>query len=114
VQNAGSLLVSGLVTALGHLQVTAGTCVAFARLSGDISAARNSKTDQRDRKPLDRSSGRFRPTPHNDGTLALSAIALFLAGMTLGGFLVANKSELSQLDEVLGISTPDVALPIAR
>jgi hypothetical protein len=71
--------------------------------------------DQRDLRLSDGSSGRFQPTPHNDGTLALSAVALFLAGMTFGGFLVANKNELTQLDEaVLGFSMPDLALPIAR
>ena len=71
--------------------------------------------NQRDQEVFDRSSGRYLLTLHNDGTLSLWAFALFLAGMTLGGFLVANKSALAQLDEaVVGIPTQDMALPIAR
>jgi len=66
--------------------------------------------DQRDRQSLDRSSGRIQPA---DRTLALSAVALFLAGMTLGGFLVANKNRFSQLDDVVpGTASPDMTLPI--
>jgi hypothetical protein len=46
-----------------------------------------------------------------DSIMVLSAVALFLAGMTLSGFLVANKSEPVGLGDTVTTST---ALPIAN
>ena len=78
VERPNSLLVFGLLLHSGISKSRRN--IASHSRAVTFSTARNSKMDQRDREPLDRSSGRIQPTPHSDGTLALSAIALFLAG----------------------------------
>ncbi len=49
--------------------------------------------DQHDRELLDKQLGRIVPAPRNDGVLMLTITAIFIAGVTLGGALVANEGE---------------------
>jgi hypothetical protein len=51
------------------------------------------KMDRLDRELLDKQLRRLQPPRRNDGAMALVGVALFLAGMTLGSFLFAYKSQ---------------------
>ena len=61
--------------------------------------------DYRDQELLDRQLRKVTP-PRHDGILALAIVAMFFAGMTLGGMLVAQE------DQPLRIAANDGA-PIA-
>jgi hypothetical protein len=52
--------------------------------------------NQRDQELLDRQVARIAPASHNDGVILLAVLAVFLAGVTLGGFLV-DKTEPMQV-----------------
>jgi hypothetical protein len=43
--------------------------------------------DRRDQELLDKQLRRVQPVRANDGTMILAIVAVFLAGVTLGGFL---------------------------
>jgi hypothetical protein len=49
------------------------------------------------------------PSPQNDGVMVLALLALFFAGMTLGGFLFAYKSEPMKIAS--NAATPGILLP---
>jgi hypothetical protein len=53
--------------------------------------------DQRDQELLDKQLRGLNPSPRNDGVMVLAVLAVFFAGMTLGSFLSAYKSEPMQL-----------------
>jgi hypothetical protein len=53
--------------------------------------------DQRDRELLDKQLRRLNPPPQNNGVMALAVLAVFFAGMALGGFVSAHKSEPMQI-----------------
>jgi hypothetical protein len=70
--------------------------------------------DQRDQELLDRQVRRLAPSSHNDGAILLAVLAVFLAGMTLGGFLV-DKTESVQVaanDTAPALSLPHGASPM--
>jgi hypothetical protein len=52
--------------------------------------------DRRDQELLDKQMRRLTP-PRNDGVIAMMLAAMFLVGMTLGGFLSAHQSEPIQI-----------------
>ena len=62
--------------------------------------------------------GHVAPRPRADGTLVLVATALFLAGMTLGGYLTAYTEEpptQTASNEFLApLTQPTHTAPIAR
>ena len=65
--------------------------------------------DQRDQELLDRQVRRLAPSSRNDGAILLAVLAVFLAGMTLGGFLV-DKSE-SPMQVAANDTAPALSLP---
>ena len=52
--------------------------------------------NQRDQELLGRQVARIAPPSHNDGAILLTVLAVFLAGITLGGFLV-DKTQSMQV-----------------
>ena len=71
----------------------------------------------RDRDLLDKQMRRVSPAPRNDGVWLLAMTSVFLAGMTLGAFMVAPKSEPQRLaadDSIAALAVPSSALPMAR
>jgi hypothetical protein len=74
--------------------------------------------DQRDQDLLDRQMGRMTPPPRADNTLVLAATALFLAGMTLGGYLTAYTNgppiQTASNESLAPLTQPTHAIPIAR
>jgi hypothetical protein len=73
--------------------------------------------DQRDQELLEKQPRPVASAPRNDGTMILAIVAVFLAGMTLGSFMFANKAELTRItssDAVTATAQPSSALPIAR
>jgi hypothetical protein len=52
--------------------------------------------DRRDQELLDKQMRRLTP-PRNEGVIAMMLAAMFLVGMTLGGFLSAHQSEPIQI-----------------
>ncbi|MGB9390569.1 MAG: hypothetical protein WCB70_11385 [Xanthobacteraceae bacterium] len=55
--------------------------------------------DQRDQELLDKQLRRLNLylSPRNDGVMVLAILVVFFAGMTLGGFVSAYKSEPMQI-----------------
>ena len=49
--------------------------------------------DQRDWELLDRQLRGPNPSPRNNGGMFLTVVAIFFAGMTLGGILFAHESK---------------------
>ena len=47
--------------------------------------------DLRDQKLLDRQIGNITPTRPNEGVMALAISLVFVAGMTLGGYIAASE-----------------------
>lgn len=73
--------------------------------------------NRRDQELLDKQMRRFGPVPRSDGTIMLALVAVFLAGMTVGAFAFAYKSEPVRVASNSAIATseaPITALPIAR
>jgi predicted MFS family arabinose efflux permease len=74
--------------------------------------------DRHDQNLLDKQMRRVTPTPRNNGTMILAIVAVFLTGMTVGGFMTAYQIErvrtASNDDATVAISLPSSALPIAR
>jgi hypothetical protein len=74
--------------------------------------------DQRDQDLLHKQMGHIAPPPRADGTLILVATALFLAGMTLGGYLTAYTEEpptqLASNDVLAPLTQPAHVAPISR
>jgi hypothetical protein len=72
--------------------------------------------DQRDQELLDKQLRLLRP-PRNDGTMILMLVAVFLAGLTLGGVLIARESEpmrIASNDATAMISVPPGGSPSMR
>ena len=65
--------------------------------------------DQRDQELLDKQLRGFNPPPRNDWIIMLVVLAVFFAGVTLGGFLTAYKSEPMQLAS--NAATPSIFIP---
>jgi hypothetical protein len=56
------------------------------------------KMDERDRELLDRQLWGASPSPpQRGGALGLAFVAVFLSGLTVGGFLFAHQSKQTQL-----------------
>jgi hypothetical protein len=72
--------------------------------------------DRRDQELLDKQLRRFSPAPRNDGAMMLALVAVFLAGMTVGSFAFAYKSDPVRIatNSVTTNDAPIAALPIAR
>jgi hypothetical protein len=73
--------------------------------------------DQRDQDLLDKQLRWPNPYPRNDGVMVLALLAMFFAGMTLGGFLFAYKSEPMQIasnDAMPGILHANGSPPMTR
>ena len=74
--------------------------------------------DRKDRDLLNKQMRRLNPPPASGtGTAILAVVAVFLAGMTLGGYMVAQKSEQPKTasnDLLAAMAQPRPALPIAR
>ena len=71
--------------------------------------------EPRDWKLLDKQVRELRP-PRNDGVIVLSVVAVFFAGMILGGLVVPHESELMRIasnDASTAILLPNGAPPTA-
>jgi hypothetical protein len=78
---------------------------------GNFSQARFQKMNQRDQELLDKQLRRLNP-PRSDGVMILAILAVFFAGMALGGFLFPYKSEampIASNDATPGILHPNGA-----
>ncbi len=53
--------------------------------------------DRHDQELLQKQLRRLQPPPRHDGALAIVGVALFLAGMSLGSFLFAYRSEPTRI-----------------
>ena len=70
--------------------------------------------EQRDWELLDKQVQELRP-PRNDGVIVLSVVAVFFAGMILGGLLVPHESELMRIaDAPAAISLLNGVPPTTR
>ena len=73
--------------------------------------------NQRDQELLDKQLHAVIPGPRHEGALALAILAIFLAGMTIGGFLTAVTDEaplrVASNDAGL-VAAPPTAPPILR
>jgi len=65
--------------------------------------------DQRDQKHLDKQLRGLNPSPRNDGVMVLAVLAVFFAGLTLGGFLSVYKSEPMHIAS--NDATPAISFP---
>jgi hypothetical protein len=73
--------------------------------------------NRRDQELLDKQMRRFGPAPRRDGTMMLALVAVFLAGMTIGAFAFAYKSDPVRIatNSVLATNeAPMTVPPIAR
>jgi len=69
--------------------------------------------EQRDWELLDKQVQGLRP-PRNDGVMVLMVVAVFFAGMILGGLLIPHERELMRIasnDARTAISLPNSAPP---
>jgi hypothetical protein len=76
-----------------------------------------SKMDQRDQELLDKQLRGLNLSPRNDGVMVLAILVVFFAGMTLGGFVSAYKSEpilIASNDATPAIFLPNGAPPTTR
>jgi hypothetical protein len=72
--------------------------------------------NRRDRKLLDKQIGKLAAPPSNGPLMMLVVAAVFVIGMTLGGFLVGYRGapvHVAANDAKLALSLPDNA-PVAR
>jgi hypothetical protein len=86
----------------------AGTAFIVVSFSKDVCSARkfqkgNFNMNRRDQELLDRQLSSLHLTPRNDGVMILAILAVFLVGMTVGGFLYAFT------DQPMRIAANDVA-----
>ncbi len=76
--------------------------------------------DRHDRELFDKQMRHLNPPPSNNGTAVLGVVAAFLAGVTLGGYMVAHQTELPQTastettDLAAVMTQPSPALPMAH
>ena len=77
----------------------------------------DSKMTQHDNELLDKQLWGVSPSPRNDATIGLMVIAMFLAGMTIGGILFAHENKRMKImshDAMAAISLPNSAPPIMQ
>jgi len=70
--------------------------------------------NQRDQELLDKQLRHLNPYPRSDSVMMLAILTVFFAGMALGGFLFAYKSEPLQIasnDATTATSVPNGAPP---
>jgi hypothetical protein len=77
--------------------------------NGTLLKQRKFQTNQRDQELLGKQLRQLNSSPRNDGVLILGMLAVFCAGMALGGFLFANESEPVQI--ALNDAPPSMLLP---
>jgi hypothetical protein len=65
--------------------------------------------DRRDQELLDKQLHAIYVAPRSDGVLILAVLAVFFAGITIGGFLYAYTSEPTQF--AANEATPAIAMP---
>jgi hypothetical protein len=65
--------------------------------------------DRRDQELLDKQLHAIYVAPRSDGVLILAVLAVFFAGITIGGFLYAYTSEPTQL--AANEATPAISMP---
>jgi len=65
--------------------------------------------NQYDQELLDKQLRGLNASPRNDGVMVVAILAMFLAGMTLGGFLSARNSERMQI--AWNDATPAISIP---
>lgn len=73
--------------------------------------------DQHDTELLDKQLRGLNPAPRDNGVVILAVLAVFFAGMALGGFLVGYKSEPMRIaanDAAPAISIPSAVAPTLR
>ena len=73
----------------------------------------DSEMEQRDWELLDKQVWGLRP-PRNDSVIVLTVVAVFFAGMILGGLLVPHESEIMRIasnDARTAILLPNGAAP---
>jgi hypothetical protein len=66
--------------------------------------------DQRDQELLDKQLRQLNPSPRSDSVMMLAILAVFFAGVVIGGFLFAYKSEPLQIalnDATTATSVPN-------
>jgi len=71
--------------------------------------------DRRDRELLDKQLRAIYPAPRNDGVMIVMIVAMFLAGMSLGGLLSAPRSAPMQVasnDPVAAALAPHNVAPV--
>ncbi len=66
--------------------------------------------NRRDRELLDKQLHAIYVAPRNEGVLMLAVLAVFFAGITLGGFLYAYTSEPVQF--AANTATPAMSIPL--
>jgi hypothetical protein len=75
--------------------------------------------NRHDQELLDKQLRALPFAPRNDGVMILALLAMFLSGMTVGGFLYAftdqpGPTRIAMNDSAPVIAFPNIALPIAR
>jgi hypothetical protein len=83
-----------------------GTLPAFARFIWAFPRKGDCKMDQRDKELLDKQLRGINPSPRNDSVMILAVVAVFFAGMTVGGFLSAEPIQIASNDAAPAISLP--------
>jgi hypothetical protein len=66
--------------------------------------------NRRDQELLEKQLHGLTAAPRNDGVLMLAALAVFFAGIALGGFLYAFTSEPGPI-QIASNDTPAIAMP---
>ena len=70
--------------------------------------------NQYDQRLLDKQLRGLNPTPRNDSVMIVAILAVFFAGITLGSFLSAFRSEPMQIAWNDAISLPSGVPPTTR
>jgi hypothetical protein len=86
-------------------------------LANETSRNGRREMNRRDQELLDKQMRRFGPAPRRDGTMMLALVAVFLAGMTIGAFAFAYKSDPVRIatNSVLATNEAPITVPpIAR
>jgi hypothetical protein len=92
----------------GTAAVFARFLYAFEALAGGVFHSGNLKMDQRDQELLDKQLRSVSPSPRNDGVMILAIVAVFFAGITLGGILFAPENGSTQ------IASNDAAISVPK
>jgi hypothetical protein len=94
------------------LRAPCGTLSAFARFYVGISCLKgNFKMDERDQELLDKQLRYLGSPPRNDGVMILTIIAIFIAGVTVGGALFSHEDDSMQIasNDATAIHSPNGA-----